>query len=672
MSLSNSTWLDFATGKNVEETWVAYLYYDTETSSEVLKVSDRNFQLASDNLPVRGFVKNWGTIRRSIDLAKCTASVSNMTLTLENALYNGAKLAEELRPTATRKYLNRTVKVFSLLNGNYSSLMQVYHGRLRRVRWNSDTVTLDVEPNQPWDFLTIPTVKHASGLHYPFVYGGFDHNSSEIGTQAFCTSMALWPVQVSDYGLSRLNGLVFEGPTGTMRLHSWEESIQQFVPISDSTPAFIDDAIDDATGDIVQADSSFHLGVKAKCVFRDHPDNGWSNPERAFDTPRATGGDYASTLLTCSTSIGGGLYKGESDLHFDLPALTAKYYGDKTIAIFCGSTWFGTAGDVALKVFNASGEIDTETINNDGSDYIELTIPAAADTSTLYLQAIAISSSAGRQVLVSATDVMVIGNAKLDSASDEQAILTALGRIKTLYCGGDGLPKSYSSGAVTQIHEMHRDLLYRVAGYTAAPDNWSALDTARTGWLVRWWANKPLKLGEVLEQAQYEGGFVFTWSPTGVGRYVYVKSSYTSGDLAATLKPGVDTGEIEYDHTGFDELTTKQVVSYQRHPADEGRFLAEHTETNATARASWGIQSEENVAQVQLEMLAGAADEWAAYQDNLVGDLKQHAKIPVVNHLHRVLEIADVIKIDGDLRYYMVVEEERSPGGLLLSCEEVG
>lgn len=677
MSLANSVWQDFATGRNVVETWVAHLYYDGESSSERLRISDRSYQSAVDTTPVHGFVTAWGVIRRSVDLLECVSSVSNLTIRLANDTYRGAPLADELAPGAgARDYLNRKVEVYSMLNGNYSSLMQVYHGRLRRVSWDSGEIELTIEPNQPWDFILIPTAKHPSGLWYPFAYGDFTENDSEVGDQSFCTSLALWPAPVSDFGRGRLNCLVHEDASGrTARLHLWEESIQQFVPVSDATPAFIDDPVQDDNGWFVQADSSLHEGVRGKCVARDHDDNGFANPDRAFDSPRAsdTGTTYAGVTLTCNVSLGGGNYAGTADQHFDLPALNGTYYGDKAIKCYTANNWLGTVGSIALRLCNAGGLVDQVTLTNNSTDFVELTLPAASDDTTLYLQAYAISSTAGRQVVVALADVQIVADAKLDDAGDEQALQSNLGKIKQLYCSADGLERSWTTGAATLIHEMHRDLLYRVAGYTATPEGWSELDAARTGWPVRWWTGqKRVALRKVVEQAQKEGGFVFLWTPAGAGRYVFVKSSYTGGDLAATLQEGKDTGLVRRGHVDFDDLLTSMEVDYQRHPADEGRYLDRHTETNSASRTQWNIQSEENVGGVELEMLAGGADLWAAYFANIRSDLKWKASFDVLNHAHRVLEVADVVKFDDDSRYYMLVEESRSPGSLSFEAVEVG
>ena len=108
-----------------------------------------------------------------------------------------------------------------------------------------------------------------------------------------------------------------------------------------------------------------------------------------------------------------------------------------------------------------------------------------------------------------------------DNDTDELQLAnsSAVTSVKKLYTGADGFDESWNAGTVASlIHDMHRDILYRFAGVTATPDGYSALDTDRqqTGffWFCRYYTHKPIEIKKLLEQCQYEGGFIFRFRPS--------------------------------------------------------------------------------------------------------------------------------------------------------------
>jgi hypothetical protein len=269
--------------------------------------------------------------------------------------------------------------------------------------------------------------------------------------------------------------------------------------------------------------------------------------------------------------------------------------------------------------------------------------------------------------------VVVTISSGISAGDDDLAQANARESIEHLYFSGNGVAKSWTSGVVEEIHEFHREALYRYAGVTSTPDGWSALDIARNGWTIRWWLHEQEDLQKVLEQAQYEGAFIFIWSMTaaGTGRYLFVKNSYSAGDVAATISETDDTLGLSYKHTPFDELVTKQTINYQRHPAIDGHIY-QHQATNSTARTAWNIQTLENVETTGLDMLTGIAVEiWASIRDNIFGDLKRIVSCDIVNPRHFILEIGDVVQFDEDVRYYMITDERRTQGRLSITAREV-
>lgn len=669
MSLSNATWQEFSRASNLQETWVVHLYYDAAGASDYLEISDRDFM--DGGVQALGVIQSMGEIRREIDLMKYTASVDNMTITLANVVYHGAPLADELKPGATRKYQNRKVQVYSILNGNAGTKMQVYNGRLMGMSWTADEITLDIEQAQPWDYLSFPDIKTTGGRYFPAVYGDFTPNSSTVDAQAYCTSMALWPAKVYEVGETNIRALAHEECGSSARPHVYEQSIDQFVPITDSTSAYYDTAADFENGKIIVASTEYYLGFKGKGQFRDSTDNDWTtDPLNAVDYPRED-----DTFLTSSdlTIIGNPFSGIERFYTFDFPTVSAEFYGDKTITVYIWFNWTTSNADQTLDLaLLASGSMvgayDSVAATGGGFHTSSWTLSSGTSIASLSVSATVVSGT----VQVNIVDIRISGKAKL-STTDKQTRLNTLEKVEQVYCGADGLGRSWTTGAVTLIHELHRDILHRVAGHTTAPENYSALDSARTLWTVRWWLHDQEPVKDLLEQAQFEGAFVFIWSmtTTGTGRYLFVKSSYTSADVVATLNELRDTTGITYSHTPFSDLITKQSIRYQRHPAEEGRYISSYEFTNSTSRTAWNIQADENVESVELDMLVAEVDTWAEIRDSIVGDLKQIVECDIINPLHFIVEIGDVIQIENDSRYYMVVGERRTPGRLSITAREV-
>jgi len=669
MSLSDAGWQEFTRASNIQETWIARLYYDAAGAADFFQISDRDFVDGNGN-QVLGVVQDWGDIRRSIDLAKFAASIDNLSLTVANPLYHGVRLIEELRPGSARKYLNRKVEIYTELNGVYASRMQIYNGRLRGVSWTADEIKLEVEQAQPWDFIQVPDTKVSTGEYFPIVYGSFTPNTSTVASPAYCTSTSLWPAKVYEVGESNIRALAHVECGTDARPHVYEQSVEQFIPLTDSGSAYYDTAGDLEGGKVLQSSTSYYIGMKGKGVFRDSTDNDWtSDPLNATDHPRAD-----DTFLTMSllTIVGSPISGTEKAYTFDFPNVGAEYYGNKTITVAIWYHWDTSNYDQTLDLelyagASVIGSADGVAVSGWGHHDATWTISGGTSVSNLSVVATVVSGTVDVGIL----DIRLTATAKL-ATTDKQSKINTLKSIETLYCGADGLARSWTTGAATELHEMHRDILHRFCGHTTTPDGWTDLDTARSGWTCRWWTHEQQEVQDVLEQAQYEGAFIFIWSmtTTGTGRYLFVKDTYSSADVAATLSELDDTDGIEYSHTPFDELVTKQVINYERHPADS-RYISSYTYTNTTARTNWNIQTLENVETVDLDMLTGAVDTWAGIRDRIFGDLKRIITCDIVNPRYFILEVGDVIQLSDDTRYFMITDERRTPGRLNITAREV-
>ncbi|MAH47853.1 hypothetical protein CMI37_18675 [Candidatus Pacearchaeota archaeon] len=300
-------------------------------------------------------------------------------------------------------------------------------------------------------------------------------------------------------------------------------------------------------------------------------------------------------------------------------------------------------------------------------------------------------------------DVYAIITVENDRVKEPTATADIATKTKELYCGGDGLTESWSGGsaAIQYGHEAHRDMLIRYAGYTTtAPENWSALNTDRSlaTWKIRWWALEPIELKKVLEQLQYEFGFIFKFRADGTGSLIHnsgtdTDSAYQASDVDATLKKD-DIANLKIKNMSFSELLTKMEINYEKHPA-ENKYLSSVSSSNSTARTNWNINAKENIKKVNLEMnvgtpaTSGASDnnaEFYSYYDKLFGDIKKVISCDIVNPaVSYDLETGDIIQFsntagempvepfgDNWSDYYMITDLQRSPGKIKIQAREIG
>lgn len=681
MSLSNATWQAFSRGSNVQETWGLWLFDDLGNE---LHLSDRDGSIGADAL--HGFVSDWGDVRRSIDLAKFVAKVDNVSITLHNGVYHGEKLIETLGPHAARKWINREARLYSWLNGNASSKMQIYTGRLRNVSWTADEITLDIEQAQPWDFIRIPdTMTDVVGLYVPIIAGSGTPTNSTVASPSYCQNMALFPLPSA----RRANGEIWCPAleiSNSPRAHFFEQSSNAFVPVLDDDGYA--DAITDM-GDYYYCRANWLLthAYRVKPTYAD-VEPSWTgdvftNQSNAYDEPNS---DETSTYATGTATADfytGSLFSGECEMGIAIPFSALPFSGIAVEIVYRSTTGGSIAQDI-LRIYSGTGddqEIEDSVgiISDDTVRTATLNISGSAPPSYCMISA-EVYGSYLSWLQVKIYDVRILLTAQISTSADALAQASAREGLETLYFSGIGLSTSWVSAHVQYIHELHRELLYRYTGLTSTPEGWAALDAVRgndgfgDGYLVRWWLHEPEELQKILEKAQFEGAFIFAWSMTtaGTGRYLFVKDFYSAGDVAATISEGDDTLGLSYSHTPFDELVTKQVVNYQRHPV-ENRYVAQLTHTNSTARTAWNIQTLENVETVDLDMLTSDqyAQQWAEIRDNIFGDLKRIVSCDIVTPRYFILEIGDIVKFEDDNRYYMIVSERRTQGRLSITAREV-
>ncbi len=672
MSLSAAAWQGYLTAGILQESWIVRLYYGDE--SAYLQVGTRDTQDATLGY-VLGCIKGAPSMRRSLDVVKCKASTSNVSLTLANVTYLGAALSAELEPGATRKYINRKVEVISVANGNPSATVTLYSGRLKSVQWDTQEVQLDIEARTPWDAITIPQAQSTiTGKYFPVAYGNFTPNSSTNAARVYNSVYALFPVPIEYSGFYEQACLVGHSITANGRLHIYESAIDQFCPLYNTADGFSDTTEAYGLGYKMEAtDTPLAHSAKFKAV---HSDNALDTFTNAHNSVDATGyflGDDDNDTYAHDTLADG----DEGRLYITFPGAFCAAHDDLTIDVRVrGTLLSGNSPNTVLELLDSDGHgHGSATITLDGSNSTKtfsITGPGVEPAAYYYLKVTTSTVTGTPSVQIRIYDVRIKAAFSLDATKlFEEA--QKLNDLQWLYCGADGLPRSWDAGALTAVHEMHRDLLIRFAGMTADdPQGWADV----TSFPCYWWATEPVSLAEVLDQAQFEGQFIFTWSASGGPRYIKIDvTGYAAGDVAATFDPKQDVGLISYSTTPVDELVTKMIINSWKHPAAD-RYLKTYTVTNSTARTAWNVGTLENVVEYNLDMInAGSTttgDSWDDLITLLTGVPKKLIKLEVLNPKFFNLEIGDIVQVSGDSAYYMVTEERRSPGKLGIAAREVG
>ncbi len=186
---------------------------------------------------------------------------------------------------------------------------------------------------------------------------------------------------------------------------------------------------------------------------------------------------------------------------------------------------------------------------------------------------------------------------------------SAVKAVKKLYSGGVGASKSFGSGVVENIVDMHRDILSRHAGISSSANDvivntgtYANLVTARSSWKVAYWLDKPTDITRLLKQAQYEGGFIFRFRTSDeTPQYIYIPDGTISADHIIDLN---DISSYNVKVTPMDKLITKRVIKYKRNPINN-QHLKEQTseDTSNTVRTNYNVQTNENIQQDKLDIL---------------------------------------------------------------------
>lgn len=665
-----------------------------------------------DNVFYHGSITQSGAIRDTIDLQNSKAKSANMSMQSANFKYKDSELISDLL-FSDNYYINKTVRVYSQPDNNssLSNCIQIYNGRLTDIGVNENkNIQFNLATQRPWDFITIPQDKTpVSNIYIPIVYGDYEPNISSSGTPTFCDT-ELYPVPVlttnEDEVMTLMPRSYSSGSNSHINMHQGGEG---FLPFESSGGQKTDETTTIENNPVLRTKlNRLQVGFLRAKESTDEGGVGteFSNMHLAFDGKSNTS---STAVINDTNNYLFGFTTGVKNMFFSHQILsveiTHKFSSNATFQVSINPSDYTGVASSQTVVFSANVP-KTTTFNILGAfGTTSVSIPFKF----LYIR---VSGSDGT---MSISDVQCKIFTQLFASSDDQddeSDRKELERIKYFYSGGDGLTsfddwKTADSGLIKYGHEAHRDLLARFTNFNFEDSdiyNWSSqssgdldLNSLRNNWTIRWWALEPVKLEKTLEEIQKEFAFIFKWRPDGSPSYWAVKDSYSSSDVASTLK-WEDIENIQIGHTSFSNLITKMDIKYKMNPANKNLILQQDSEdltTSPTPRAKWNIKDKENIESIDLKYNyekqgntdVGASgsnpnDGYADYYMNIFGDIKKIVSCSIVNSAKGFkLETGDIVKFSideiqpfgGDWNdYYMITELQRKKNKISIVCREVG
>ena len=643
-----------------KENILVRLYYDASNYTAIAL-----YDQTVSSVSYTGCILNNPAIRQSIDLKASTAKSANITLNCADATFGSDKLSA-LLIAGSNNYLNKKVELYSILNDSTSSSDQIklYTGRLQSVSMDDSRVNINIVNHMPTDFINLPYSKSTNGVYTPIAYGDYVDNTAQSTENNKLYSAP----RVIGSGFGAVYAVTDSISSGAGKAHYYDKNAKSFANLtlldsSASTSVFGVQTVR------VDADLTREHRLKPQ-----YDSGSWSNATNAVDDDNSTFADSGTQTANNSEATQNYVVKlpsvsGKVTTFKLYVKATLTYTGSASSLDFVSfryaTTYDGTTSAFAniLNVNNPTVTADqtistsgAADITNSGTDHSEIDLVSVVNSNdnklpdTITLQSRAFATEAGDVVAnVKLYDVWFKIITEEDIQNEPTAAKKAFEDLDTIYIGNDGLDKSWSSGAATKLHEFHRDILYRFLDVTTAPTNYSTLDTARSSWTGRFSNSDPKAAKSILDQLQYEGGFIFTFNQD-IPKYIFIPDSI-SADHANVTKSQINN--LKISHTGIGDLITKMTINYEKNPA-QNEYLQTTTYTSAE-RANYNFTTNENVAEVNLDALVGAVsggsnrnDSFANYYDKITGTLKLLVSCDFVDpSLGAKVEVGDFVTFDN-------------------------
>jgi hypothetical protein len=744
MALSGSTNYNNALTSTIKEEWLfEFRNQDYPSSPIPADTSDEIIRLATAEVPhssisdmkYHGFITNTPSIRESIDLNKSTSTVSNISITCANGtLSNHSKtLAEEIYG-GSNNYINRDVIVRSRVGG-YTEI--IFQGRLKEVKLsNQDTVSIVIAVHDPIQDISIPEYQSKSGNYFPIFYGESVPETSTVLVPDFIDASIVFPVEVDTLNNDVFNCLFHQAESSDARLHYPVKdtfNANEFpimCPLDDTfSNATYDDyegATSDTNRNVMRTDLDLHRAYKVRPQTVTNPSSGSgvtvTNPGNAYDDNASTDADFTAALNTDVTVdkeyVISDIPKEEHALQtlkfFYNYSITGYGASNGNLHIHIGVAIKHDGSYSAFKEINKSANqsADTEELNLlSNSDFSNATnkTPEEVKLRIRFINSASDDGGDNNLAVVNLFDTFFQIETKIvdDNDTDELQLAnsSAVTSVKRLYTGADGFDESWNAGTVVNlIHDMHRDILYRFAGVTATPDGYSALDTDRqqTGffWFCRYYTHKPIEIKKLLEQCQYEGGFIFRFRPSNqTPQYIHIPDSPTT---IHTIDKN-DITNLNISVTPFESLVTKRIIKYEINPINDKtmrEITCTDTSASPTVRTKYNIDTKENIKTDELKILRNSVGQanmggarnngFANYYNAIEGNPKLVVDTEIINpgssggsSYFYLMEVGDICAFNhNDMivepfgesfngKQFIVTSLTRSPGSLKVSLREI-
>ena len=653
LTADSSDYTSAIDSSSITENWIFELrnstYTDGSANTQYMRLALT--ESGSGATKYHSFITNKPTIRESINLEKGTSSVSNLTIEVNNGtLANFSKtVAEEIyKSSGSRNYINRDVIIKSKIGGYTQT---IYTGRLKDVKMSGqDKVTLVIAVHNPiTDDILFPLYQSKSGNYFPVIYDNLcTPETSTVSSAQHVDSAFVVPLEVDTISNGKYNCLSHKALTDG-RLHYPvkdtynSDGYPLMCPLDDTQSNTSHDDYEGASNDTNRNVMMTDLDLDRKYLLRPQTVSDPSsvtgltvaNPSNAYDS---SGVSTSATLTFSSTATISpqaewditDIVREEHSLQslsftalYDIDNFNEPSGGSESLTVlfrlfvtFAGQT--EQYHDIVSATANTGGSYTTVTQDLfNTSDYSNSVnqIPESVKLRVSFIQVTGNGGGSGDTGTATVTlkDMYFTINTKIEDETDNSsndvdvpqlANSTAVTNIKRLYTGSDGLTRSWDTGnAVATLVEMHRDLLYRFAGYTTAPTNYSDLNSARSSWRPRYWTHKSTKLKEALNRCAFEGGFVFRFRPaTNIAHYIFIPNSPTTQHYIRKQ----DITSLDISVTPFDKLVTKRIMKYYTNPINDKPLLEQTSEDTTNApRTTYNIASAEKVETTELKILAG-------------------------------------------------------------------
>lgn len=742
MALTGSTNYNNALTSTIKEEWLFEFRNNTYNADATPNPNTHvvllgTAEVGSGTAIYHSFITNSPSIRESIDLSKSTASVGNITLTCVNgtlANHGNATLAAEIYG-GTRRYINHEVIVHSRVGGHTE---QIFQGRLKDVKINGvDTLSMTIAVYNPIENIDILQHQSKSGNFYPVFYGTGSPETSTDSSPDFVTDARVFPVEIDSLNNDVYNGLAHR-EVSDGRLHYPVKDMYDatnfpmFVPLDDVQNASHDDyegASNDTNKNVLFTDLDLEreYKIRPQTVSTETTSNAGlivANLGNAYD---ATGAGTVSTLTFGSDAsvtpvqrwVLTDLPKEEhniSVLSFTYTHQTASFTdnnGSLTVRFQVAATWNGSTTTTNIdRTANASSTPTTVDLLDTSVFSSSLkTMPDEIRLNVFFINSPSNAGSGTNNTAVATVkDMFLTIKTKIDqpTASDGTAEKlsksTSVASIKRLYTGADGLTKSWSTSTViTDVLNMHRDLLYRFAGVTATPvvnngKSLSDLETDRANWFCKYYTNKQVELNKLLEKVQFEGGFIHRFRPANQSsQYIYIDDSMST--LHTISKDDISNMTISI--TPIESLITKREIKYEVNPINDKTFLTQTCEdTTNDPRGDYNIATKENVETTELTVLRNKIGDanmggtrnngFANYYNAIQGNPKLIINTEIINpgssggsSYFYLMEVGDICAFShtnqviapfGESfngKQFIVQSMTRSPGSLKVTLREI-